>query len=160
MREITTWKRARGRTGPPVRAVAMTAAAALLLVGCAEDEPDDLADDPEVEDTEPDEEMDEDTDAEPDEEMDEGEDAENGEAGETVDIADNEFEPGEIEVAAGDTVEWEHVGDADHTVTFDDEDSGDLSSGDTFSRTFDEPGDYDYVCEIHPTMQGTVVVAE
>lgn len=84
-----------------------------------------------------------------------------GGAGEPrVEIVDNDYEPADLEVAVGDTVVWENTGGANHTVTFDDEDSGDLASGDTFERTFEEAGELDYVCTIHPQMEGTVTVAE
>jgi len=36
--------------------------------------------------------------------------------------------------------------------------SPDLSSGKTFSFTFEKTGTYTYSCHIHPTMKGTVVV--
>jgi plastocyanin len=37
-------------------------------------------------------------------------------------------------------------------------DSGVLSPGATFTRTFDEAGTFAYGCVIHPTMTGTIVV--
>ena len=77
-----------------------------------------------------------------------------------IDIVDDEFEPRELEIAVGDTVTWEHVGDAPHNVTFDDEESGNLDSGETFSRTFDETGTFEYTCTIHAGMDGTVTVSE
>ena len=33
-----------------------------------------------------------------------------------------------------------------------------MNSGDTYEFTFDKKGSYDYVCTLHPQMQGTVVV--
>ena len=36
--------------------------------------------------------------------------------------------------------------------------SPDIGSGETFSFTFTEPGTYNYLCGIHPTMRGTIVV--
>lgn len=78
----------------------------------------------------------------------------------SVDIVDNAFEPSDIEVEPGAEVTWENTGNTTHTVTFEDgEDSGNLDSGATYSRTFDESGDYPYVCSIHPGMAGTVTVA-
>ena len=73
-----------------------------------------------------------------------------------------EFSPSTIEVEAGTTVTWESESDLPHNVT---STSGDmdfaesLSSGDTVSITFDEPGTYEYECTIHPGMTGTVVVS-
>lgn len=78
-----------------------------------------------------------------------------------VSIVDNAFEPSEIEASTGTAVTWENTGDNPHTVTFDDgEDSGTLESGATYNRTFDEAGDFPYVCSIHPEMAGTVTVTE
>ena len=36
--------------------------------------------------------------------------------------------------------------------------SPDIASGERFSFTFTEPGTYTYICGIHPTMRGTIVV--
>ena len=47
-----------------------------------------------------------------------------------------------------------------HTVTAADGsfDSGFLNEGDTFSYTFDEPGEYEYFCSPHPWMRAKVIV--
>lgn len=72
------------------------------------------------------------------------------------------FDPMEIEVAPGTTVTWTNKDSAPHTV----EDSGglfpesdDLAEGDTFSFTYDTPGEHPYICGIHPYMKGTVTVS-
>ncbi|WP_232216907.1 plastocyanin/azurin family copper-binding protein [Methanohalobium evestigatum] len=36
--------------------------------------------------------------------------------------------------------------------------SPNLQQGDSFSHTFDEEGTYDYICTIHPYMEGAVTV--
>lgn len=79
-----------------------------------------------------------------------------------VAIIDNAFTPATVEVAAGDEVAWTDRGANPHTVTFGDDgpDSGNLSSGGTFRATFDEAGEFSYVCSIHSQMQGTVTVSE
>jgi len=79
-----------------------------------------------------------------------------------VAIVDNAFTPATVEVTAGDEVAWTHRGENPHTVTFGDDgpDSGNLSSGGTFRATFDEAGEFSYVCSIHSQMQGTVTVSE
>lgn len=83
-------------------------------------------------------------------------------AGQVVDVVDFAFEPDDVTVPVGTTVEWTYTdGSSKHTVTFDDgEESGDLESGDTYARTFDEAGAYAYVCFYHPHMTGAVTVAE
>ncbi|SNR64436.1 Plastocyanin [Haloechinothrix alba] len=78
---------------------------------------------------------------------------------ETVEIVDFAFATEDIEVAAGTTVTWLQQDDSLHTVDFDDgESSGDLETGESYSRTFDEPGEYPYDCFYHPRMTGTVTV--
>ena len=37
--------------------------------------------------------------------------------------------------------------------------SGRLDQGESFSQTFAEPGTFEYFCEFHADMRGTVVVA-
>lgn len=78
-----------------------------------------------------------------------------------VTIMDFGFAPAEIAVAAGMTVIWTNTGSAPHTVTFDDgsESSGQLPGGGTFARTFDAAGTFTYMCAIHPSMTGSVVVS-
>jgi plastocyanin len=69
--------------------------------------------------------------------------------------------PPTIEIAAGDTVTWTNNDGAQHTVSqsgggFQ---SGALAQGATFSQAFDTPGTYDYFCEFHANMSGTVIVS-
>ncbi|HEV2107516.1 MAG TPA: ferritin-like domain-containing protein [Thermomicrobiales bacterium] len=86
----------------------------------------------------------------------------NSAAGETVvvDIKGFRYRPEMVEVAVGGTVTWTNQEVIVHTATADEGsfDSGDLSKGDTFSFTFDEPGEYPYFCEYHDNMHGVVVV--
>jgi plastocyanin len=79
---------------------------------------------------------------------------------ETVEIVDLDFQPGEIEVAAGGSVTWTNTGVAPHTATADDGafDSRQLDSGERFTQTFASPGRFAYACAIHPSMTGVVVV--
>jgi hypothetical protein len=48
----------------------------------------------------------------------------------------------------------------DHTVTARDNsfDSGNLSPGDTFRYTFEQLGELEYYCKIHPSMVGKITV--
>jgi plastocyanin len=87
--------------------------------------------------------------------------------GEAVSIVDSAFEPAEIAVAPGTTITWTNEGTAPHTVTADGGlfDSGTLEPGDTFSYTFEEPGEYPYYCRFHGDeggrgMSGVVIVTE
>jgi plastocyanin/quercetin dioxygenase-like cupin family protein len=83
-----------------------------------------------------------------------------GAASAAVSIVNFSFEPIDLEVAAGTTVTWTNDDSAPHTVTADDGsfDSGTLQPGDTFSFTFEAGAEVTYHCEIHPRMQGRVVV--
>ena len=71
------------------------------------------------------------------------------------------FNPPEITVAAGDTVTWTNNDTVGHDVTGDSFSSGDpggLQNGDTFEFTFKNAGSFDYVCTVHPGMEGSVTV--
>jgi plastocyanin len=79
----------------------------------------------------------------------------------TVDISDFAFQPATVTIQAGDTVTWTNNDSVAHTATsthdpasFD----GEMEPGESFSFTFSEPGTFDYICEIHPAMEGTIVV--
>ena len=71
------------------------------------------------------------------------------------------FAPANIIVDVGTTVTWTNDDVVPHTVTSDDGDELDselLNPGDTFSHTFDQPGEYRYHCTPHPNMLGLVTV--
>jgi plastocyanin len=79
-----------------------------------------------------------------------------------VRIDNFEFQPRELDIAAGTTVTWRNVDDVPHTATSKGEsqvfDSGPLDTDDTFSFTFSTPGTYAYYCKVHPHMTGAVIV--
>jgi plastocyanin len=71
------------------------------------------------------------------------------------------FVPAEVTVGVGDTVTWTNNDSVDHDVTADGFSSGEpggMAPGESFEHTFDEAGTFDYVCTVHPGMEGTVVV--
>ena len=70
------------------------------------------------------------------------------------------FAPASVEVATGQEVVWKNHDPADHTVTEEDGafDSGTMRRGGSFKTSFDSPGEYRYLCALHPGMKGTVVV--
>ncbi len=79
----------------------------------------------------------------------------------TVTVVDFEFLPDQIAVVPGTTVLWQHRDPAPHTVTFDGGvDSGRFNNGESYTRTFDRPGEYPYICTIHPSMEASVTVRE
>jgi len=77
-----------------------------------------------------------------------------------VTIGDRVFEPADIAVAVGGTVDWVNRDDRPHTVTAGDGSFGSetMDQGATFSETFATAGSFAYLCAIHPEMQGTIRV--
>jgi plastocyanin len=79
----------------------------------------------------------------------------------TVDIVDFDFQPAELEIAAGTTVTWTNVGRQPDTATAEDGsfNTGVLTTDRSAPHTFTEPGTYPYVCTLHEnTMQAVLVV--
>lgn len=85
------------------------------------------------------------------------------------------YDPQELTINAGDTVQWNNAGTKQHTVTVDpsmakrSEDvrlpsgaepfsSGNIDCGKSYSHTFKVPGTYKYVCANHPGETGMVIV--
>ena len=77
-----------------------------------------------------------------------------------VDIRDVQFAPRTLTIAVGDTVTWTNSDSMPHTATSEDDafDSGNMDEGQSFSFTFTEPGTYEYRCDYHSEMTGTIVV--
>jgi plastocyanin len=97
--------------------------------------------------------------------------------GGTADVAieDFQFQPGDIEIAAGASVTWTNADSAPHAIWSEERTTGqrewesvgpdpdalapeNLADGDASTCTFSEPGTYAYLCGVHNTMVGTVVV--
>ena len=82
----------------------------------------------------------------------------------------NKFVPDSLTVKTGTTVTWVNQDGFVHTVTSGTSpsersglfDSGNLSGGETFSFTFDQPGTYDYFCIPHFSlgMIGKIIVTD
>ena len=64
-----------------------------------------------------------------------------------------------IEISVGTSVTWTNT-EEPHTVTARDGsfDSDRIPQGESFTHTFDEAGTFEYFCQIHPAMEGTVIV--
>ncbi|MEP7046475.1 MAG: cupredoxin family copper-binding protein [Ilumatobacteraceae bacterium] len=77
-----------------------------------------------------------------------------------VQIADFAFGPPDLSVAAGTKVTWTNTDSVEHTVVAEDTSflSENIGTGQTFAFEFDTPGQYKYVCGIHPQMHGTITV--
>ena len=81
-------------------------------------------------------------------------------AANVVSIADFAFDAPMLEVPVGTTVEWVNNDSFTHSVVAEDGSfqSEDLAPGDRFTFTFTTPGSFAYLCGIHPSMRGTIVV--
>lgn len=72
------------------------------------------------------------------------------------------YQPARIEVPAGTTIIWQNNDQVEHTVTATDRswNSGVIRPGETWQRTFTEPGTHAFFCTPHPFMTGVVVVRQ
>jgi len=78
----------------------------------------------------------------------------------TVQIDNFAFTPATLTVTAGTTVTWKNEDDSPHRIgdkngTFK---SAALDTDETFSHIFASPGEYPYICTIHPYMVGKIIV--
>ncbi|HET6276978.1 MAG TPA: cupredoxin family copper-binding protein [Candidatus Cybelea sp.] len=83
-----------------------------------------------------------------------------GSAVPSVFIKNDAFSPQTLTVTAGESVTFTNDDDDAHTVTASDGtfDSKGLDTNGAWRHTFSKPGRYGYFCELHPFMQGTIVV--
>ncbi len=78
----------------------------------------------------------------------------------SVAISGFTFSPRTVTVNVGDTVTWTNSDAQAHTATSGSAwSTGDIGNGESASITFSTAGTFDYICAIHPTMTGTVVVS-
>ena len=75
------------------------------------------------------------------------------------------FNPADVTVKVGGTVNWTNEESVPHDVTKEDgpgpkfsSGNGNMQQGDTYEQTFKEAGKVNYVCTVHPNMKGTVTV--
>jgi plastocyanin len=79
-----------------------------------------------------------------------------------VEIEDYAYNPDPVTIEEGGKVTWINKDSVAHTATAEDGsfDTGPIEEGKLKSETFKQPGTYEYVCSIHPTMHGTIEVVE
>jgi len=78
-----------------------------------------------------------------------------------VEIKNFAFNPAEINVPVGGSVTWTNGDTVPHTATGLDRDalqSGAIRPGESFTQAFDAAGTFEYFCEFHPNMKGSIVV--
>lgn len=75
-------------------------------------------------------------------------------------IENYSFSPAEIRIGKGTEVIWKNSDGVEHTVTAADGsfDSGTLGPDAEFKKRFDKAGTYSYLCDMHPSMAGSIVV--
>ena len=83
----------------------------------------------------------------------------------TIDISGFAFQPASCTVEAGTTLTFVNQDSAPHTATSRpgspaDFDTGTLNQSESASVTLDAAGEYRYFCQIHPDMEGTIVVTD
>jgi plastocyanin len=80
----------------------------------------------------------------------------------SVTIKDFKYAPASISVSVGDSITWTNQDIAPHTATASDGsfDTGNLSKGKSGTVTLSKAGTFAYICSIHPSMKGTVTVAD
>ena len=80
----------------------------------------------------------------------------------TVEIRDHAFNPPQLNVAPGTTVTFVNNDTESHTATADNGafDTGVLQPGQSLDIYLDGAGTVPYHCELHPDMQGSIVVGE
>ncbi len=77
-----------------------------------------------------------------------------------VTIEDFRFEPTDLNVTPGTVVRWTNQDAAPHTATAQDGsfDTGRLERDESAEVKFDKAGTFEYICELHPSMKGQIVV--
>lgn len=77
-----------------------------------------------------------------------------------VKIANFKYQPADLKLNVGETVQFVNKDEEPHTVTAKNGsfDSKALDTDQTWTSTFTTPGTFPYVCSIHPFMQGTITV--
>jgi plastocyanin len=77
-----------------------------------------------------------------------------------VRIVDDAFRPRVLTISRGTRVRWVNVGSSVHTTTSTRGlwDSGLLEPGESYSRVFRRSGTFRYVCTVHTSMTGKVIV--
>ena len=77
-----------------------------------------------------------------------------------ISIVDFEFKAAAVTVPLGTAVMWSNLDSFDHSVVADDDSfrSETLDSGSSFEHTFNQAGEFAYICGIHPSMSGVITV--
>lgn len=78
--------------------------------------------------------------------------------GNTVSIESFAFNPASLPVKVGTTVIWTNNDSVAHNIKSTGFNSPMMAKGQTFEFKFDTKGTFDYVCGVHPSMTGKIIV--
>ena len=76
----------------------------------------------------------------------------------SVVIQDSAFNPDSLTIKEGESVTWTNQDSAAHNIRIGDFNSKTISNGESADYKFDKKGSYDYICGIHPSMKGKIIV--
>lgn len=79
-------------------------------------------------------------------------------ASNTVDIKNFSFNPPTLKVKKGTVITWTNNDSVAHQINSTTFGSDALTTGQSYSFTFNDGGTFDYKCSIHPSMKGTIIV--
>jgi plastocyanin len=79
-----------------------------------------------------------------------------------ISIANFAFSPATLTVKVGTTVVWTNNDSVGHQIKSNTNAFGSniLNSGDRYQFTFNNAGTFGYICSIHPSMKGTIIVTQ
>lgn len=82
-----------------------------------------------------------------------------GEIGATIRIDGMTWDPAEVTISSGQSIVWDMKAPIDHDLEVGDFLSPLVSEGE-YQMTFDDSGDFDFRCTLHPGMDGVVHVSQ
>jgi plastocyanin len=77
-----------------------------------------------------------------------------------ITIKNFSFSPSPLNIKVGTTVIWTNQDNVLHHIKSATFESGDLGQGQSFQFTFTAVGTYDYICKIHTSMKGQIIVSQ
>lgn len=77
-----------------------------------------------------------------------------------VEILGSKFDPPELKVVNGTTVEWKNSDSAMYVLNVDNSSSPNLLKRSTWNFTFNRTGIFEYNCSLHPSMPGGRIIVE
>lgn len=75
-----------------------------------------------------------------------------------VSIKNFAFDPATLNVSVGSTVTWTNNDSTAHHIKGGNFESSDMANGQSYSFKFTSAGTFDYICSIHPSMKGQIIV--